>query len=467
MALNSKPPLILINAVGLTSRLLPLAPRLNQLSQSGWCVNLREVIPAVTCTAQASMLTGKPPSRHGIVGNGWLFRDTGDVRFWQQSNRLMEAEPIYQTAKRQAAQHGESFSCAKLFWWFNQGAAVDISVTPKPYYGSDGNKVFGITGTPTGLCERLEQPLGSFPFHTFWGPMAGLPCTEWIGRCAAQILTDNRPDLTLVYLPHLDYDPQRYGVQGSDWPKLVRELDDCCAPILDVAKTIGARVWVVSEYGHVSVHRVVEPNRALRRAGLLAVRDGPFGEMLDTFASQAFAVCDHQLAHVYVNDPADLQRTRDMLTPLPGVARVLGGEERAALELNHPRAGELIALAHADAWFAYPFWVDDARAPDYARTVNIHAKPGYDPCELFIDPKLRWPKLHVLRRLLQKKLGFRTLLDVVPLDPTLVKGSHGLAGEGADRPILIGDGARPDNTELPMVAVHRLLADALGVEVGP
>ncbi|MBL8795822.1 MAG: alkaline phosphatase family protein [Planctomycetia bacterium] len=458
------PPLILLNAVGLTPRWLPLAPRLQRLAQAGWCVPLREVLPAVTCTAQASMLTGKPPSGHGIVANGWLFRDTMEVRFWQQSNRLMQAEPIYQTARRLAVSQGKAFRCAKLFWWFNQGAAVDISVTPKPWYGADGNKVFGITGTPEGLTSKLETQLGKFPFHNFWGPLAGLPCTEWIGRCAAAVLADERPDLTLVYLPHLDYDPQRFGIEGSDWSRLVGELDRACEPVLDVARKIGARVWVVSEYGHCSVTRAVEINRALRRAGLLAVRDGPFGEMLEPYVSRAFAVCDHQLAHVYVSDEVDIPRTREVLASLPGVARVMAGEARAELGLDHPRSGELIALSAPDAWFAYPFWLDDRRAPDYARTVNIHAKPGYDPCELFLDPRLHWPKLRMMRRLGQKLLGFRTLFDVVPLDASLVKGSHGLAASQAeDRPLLIGDGPAPAESELPMTAVHGLLWRALGL----
>jgi predicted AlkP superfamily pyrophosphatase or phosphodiesterase len=455
-------PLVLLNAVGLTPRLLSLAPRLQQLAQSGWVRPLREVIPAVTCTAQAAILTGQPTSKHGIVGNGWLFRDTGEVRFWQQSNRLMQAEPIYASAKRQAAKEGKSFRCAKLFWWYNQGAAVDISVTPKPYYGADGNKVFGITGTPDGLCERLEARIGKFPFHTFWGPKAGLACTTWIGQCAAHVIADEKPDLTLVYLPHLDYDPQRFGVEGSDWPRLVRELDDACEPILDAARRIGARVWVVSEYGHVSVNRAVELNRVLRKAGLLTVRDGPFGETLDTFGSRAFAVCDHQLAHVYVNDPADVPRVRDVLTPLPGVGKLFSAEERAELGLDHARSGEVVALSAPDAWFAYPFWLDDSRAPDYARTVNIHAKPGYDPCELFFDPQLRWPTLRVIRRLVQKKLGFRMLLDVVPLDAGLVRGSHGLAASADFRPLIIGDGPPPGDGELPMTAVHSLLGQAIG-----
>ena len=221
-------PHILINAVGLTRRLLAFAPRLKRLAEVGWIRSLEEVIPAVTCSAQASMLTGKLPQEHGIVGNGWLFRDTREVRFWQQSSDLIEAETIYQSLRRFARDRGLSFRAAKLFWWFNQGSAAEISVTPKPHYGADGNKVFGIAGTPDGLCERLEGSLGRFPFHTFWGPKAGLPCTEWIARCAAEVLTSEHPELTLVYLPHLDYEPQRFGPGGCDMARLVAELDRAC-----------------------------------------------------------------------------------------------------------------------------------------------------------------------------------------------------------------------------------------------
>jgi predicted AlkP superfamily pyrophosphatase or phosphodiesterase len=461
----TSPPLVLVNAVGLTPRLLPHARRLQGLAAAGWVRSLREEVPAVTCTAQAALLTGKTAQEHGIVANGWLWRDTGEVRFWQQSNRLVLVPPLYATALRRAKERGRDFRCAKLFWWFNQGAAVALSVTPKPHYGADGNKVFGIWGTPPDLPGRLERALGPFPFSSFWGPLAGRPATTWIAACAAEVLRTEKPDLTLVYLPHLDYDPQRFGPAGCDLPRLVGELDEDCEPLLGAARSLGARVWVVSEYGHCSVSRPILPNRVLRQAGLLTIRPGPFGEQLDTFAARAFAVCDHQIAHVYVAEAADVPRVREILATLPGVARVLVGEERADVHLRHPRAGEVIALAEPDAWFAYPFWLDDRLAPDYARTVDIHRKPGFDPCELFFDPKLPWPKGRALRRLIQKKLGFRTLFDVVPLDPSIVRGSHGLpAAEAADRPLLLGDGPAPDGGELPMTAVHDLVLGAVGLE---
>jgi predicted AlkP superfamily pyrophosphatase or phosphodiesterase len=295
--------------------------------------------------------------------------------------------------------------------------------------------------------------------------MAGLPCTEWIARCAASVMQRERPDLTLVYLPHLDYDPQRFGPAGSDMPRLVRELDDACAPLLDAAKQIGVSAWVVSEYGHCQVSRAVYPNRILRQKGYLDVRLGPFGEQLDTFSSRAFAVCDHQLAHVYIREPEDVEPVRELLSQVPGVARALSGDQRAEFGLLHPRSGELILLAERDAWFAYPFWLNDRLAPDYARAVAIHHKPGYDPCELFLDPRIRFPKLRIIRKILQKKLGFRMVLDVIPLDATLVRGSHGLpTTDPPDGPLLIGSGPRPSNDRLSITAVYDHLLNYLNTD---
>ena len=453
----SESPLVIVNAVGMTRRWLGYAATMQRLAERGWVRTFREVVPAVTCSAQATLLTGELPRRHGIVANGWFYRDTGEVRFWQQSNRLIQAEPFYVAARRQAAESNRSFRTAKLFWWFNQGADVDFSVTPKPYYGADGDKRFGITGRPEGLTERLEQELGAFPFPTFWGPMAGEACTRWIAQCAASVLDWHRPDLALVYLPHLDYDPQRFGPDGADMARLVGELDQAVALVAEAAARIGARIWIVSEYGHVNVNRPVYLNRVLRQQGLLKVRFGPFGETLETFESDAFAVCDHQIAHVYVRRPDLVAKVAEVVRGVPGVAQVSVGAERKPLGLDHPRSGEVVALSARDAWFAYPYWLDDRRAPDFARTVDIHRKPGFDPCELFFDPRLWWPRGRAIWRLVQKKLGFRTLFDVIPLDARLVRGSHGLAAEDPlDRPIWIGDGPQPEEEDpVPMTAFRR------------
>lgn len=415
--------LCVINVVGFTPRLAAHAPRIAAVGKArAW----KGPLPAVTCTAQATMLTGLPPSKHGIVGNGWLYRETREVRFWQQSHDLIQGRVFH-----------EGRRTARMFWWFNQGAPAEWYATPKPHYGSDGSKVFGIIDQ-TGC--RLEEKLGPFPFFTFWGPDAGLPCSEWIARASAEVMRSRQPEVTLVYLPHLDYDYQRMGPGNPD---RVREADACAGLVIDAAREIGATVVVLSEYGLVPVSRPVHLNRALRQAGWLAVRDGPFGEMLDTFDSKAFAVADHQLAHIYLRGVAP-EAVKAELQKLDGVDRVVDPRE---LDLDHPRSGELIALARPDSWFAYPFWLDDARAPDYARTVDIHRKPGYDPCELFMTSKAR-----ALGRLAQKMMGFRYRMDVIPLDASLVKGSHGLHPAPEEGPCIVGEGAPDDMKAFPEYA---------------
>ena len=408
--------LCILNVVGLTPKLAAHAPRMLQLgTPQPW----RSPLPAVTCTSQATMLTGLSPREHGIVGNGWYFRDTGEIRFWQQSNRLIHGSKFY-----------EGVQTAKLFWWFNQGAQVQWYVTPKPHYGSDGSKAFGILDETD--C-RLTEQLGEFPFHGFWGPKAGLSSSDWIARAAAVVLRENSPQLTMVYLPHLDYDYQRFPFHDA---ARVAEVDACAGLVIDAANDIGAKTIVVSEYGLVPVDQPVLLNRALRSAGLLVVRDGPYGEMLMPMDSRAFAVVDHQLAHIYVNDPQNVALVKRLVESIPGVdAVVVPGD----VELDHPRSGELIALAKPNAWFAYYYWLDDARAPDFARTVDIHRKPGYDPCELFMTSTVR-----AAMRLAQKKLGMRYRMDVIPLDPSLIMGSHGLRPFAEEGPVIIGDNPPSD-----------------------
>jgi len=431
-------PLVWIDVVGLTPRLLAHAPNLSALAARGSSGPLAGVVPAVTCTAQASALTGVPPSEHGIVGNGWLHRDTGEIRFWLQSNALLGARPVYAEARARARERGIPFTAAKLFWWFNQGADVDLSVTPKPFYGCDGAKVFAVHGQPAALPMDLQRALGPFPFPGFWGPLAGRASTEWIAAAAARVLREHRPTFTLVYLPHLDYDLQRHGPDAADTPARVAEVDAAAGLVLDAATEVGAEVVAFSEYGLLPVSRFMRPNRVLRRDRFLAVRDGPFGETIDAYESRAVAVCDHQVAHVYVRDEADRGAVRALFEARDEVARVFEGDARREAGLDHERAGDLVVLARPDAWFAYPYWLDDRRAPDFARTVDIHRKPGYDPLELFVDPRIRWPKLRVARRLLRKKLGFRYRMDVVPLDPSLVKGSHGVPpADPRDGPVLV------------------------------
>ena len=424
--MSNPQPLVVINVVALTPELIEYAPNVKKLAESGEMAPLEGVFPALTQSAQASMLTGVSPSEHGVVANGWYWRQTGEVRNWLQANAMLGAEPFYRTAQERAQKQGHDFSCAKMFWWFNQGSGADCSVTPKPHYGADGSKAFDVYTNPPELAGTLEDKYGKFPFFNFWGPMAGLASSQWIADSTATVIRDKRPSLTLAYLPHLDYDLQRFGPSGCDLTKLVSEVDQCAGRIIDAAKSINAKVLVVSEYGISDVSHPVYLNRELRKAGMLKVRGGPFGEMVDYFESNGFAVCDHQVAHVYVKNVDDITRVKELLEKFDGVSQVLDRKDQAQYAIDHQNAGELVALSDSDSWFAYPYWLDDRSVPDFARTIDIHRKPGYDPCELFLDPEIAAPKLKLAWRLLQKKLGFRTLMDVVPLDATLVRGSHGL-----------------------------------------
>ena len=425
---------VVINLVGLTPALLEHAPNLRQLAERGACAPMTTVLPAVTCSVQASLLTGLTPQEHGAVANGWMDPETREVALWRQANTLVTGEKLYETVKRR----DPSAVTAKIFWWWNMGAAVDLSITPRPHYPADGRKIVDTYSSPDSYGEDIVGALGPFPFFDFWGPRSGLPSSRWIADAAIRTLEQHHPSLTLVYLPHLDYDHQRFGPDDPRSIQAVTEADVLVGDIAAAADSAEAALIVVSEYGIRAVSRAVEPNRALRRAGLLAVRQSPTGEMLDVFASRAFALVDHQLAHVYCDSPESVEAAREALEALPGVASLHAGPARAELGLDHARSGDLVALAERDAWFHYPYWIDESAAPDFAPTVDIHRKPGYDPCELFTDPKLSLPALRVARRLAQKKLGFRTLMDVVSQDPTLVSGSHGLLPETPEHgPIFI------------------------------
>ena len=424
--------LLVLNVVALTPRLLEHMPRLRRVAERGYRARLDTVLPAVTCTAQSTYLTGLLPSEHGIVGNGWLFRDLGDVLLWRQHSGLVEGERVWETIRR----HRPDYRVANVCWWYAMGADVDTTITPRPEYHADGRKEPDCWTWPPSLHDELVAELGPFPLFTFWGPGANIESSRWIIGATRKVLPDH--DLTLAYVPHLDYDLQRFGSTAPEAARAAREVDDALAPLLDDAEALGATVVVLSEYGITDVDRPVDVNRALRRAGLLHVHRNSTGEILDTWTSRAFAVADHQVAHVYVRNPEDVPAVRDLLAALPGVEQVLDEEGKRANGLDHPRSGELVLVAEPGAWFTYYYWLDDSDAPDFARLVEIHKKPGYDPVELFMDPKDRWVKLRAGKALLRKKLGMRYLMDVVPLDPSPLGGSHGRLPDHPDEgPVLL------------------------------
>jgi len=437
-----KPTLVML-VVGLSPGLVGQhTPNLARLANNGGMRPMKTVLPAVTCTVQSTLMTGLPPSGHGAVANGWYFKDLSEVLLWRQPNQLISGEKIWDAGKKR----DPDFTCAKMFWWYNMYATADWSATPRPQYPADGRKIPDHYAHPFELRDELNAKLGMFPLFKFWGPAADISSSQWIADATIQVMQTRNPTLALCYLPHLDYNLQRLGPDLTH-PRLIadlQEIDAVCGQLMEAAEKQGRRIVVVSEYGITPASDAVHINRALRKAELLAWREESGREVFDPGASEAFAMADHQIAHVYVRDPARVPDVKSLVEALDGVEQVLGEEGKRQHGLDHARSGELVAIAEPDRWFSYYYWLDDDRAPDFARTVDIHRKPGYDPVELFIDPAIKWPSAAIGWRLAKRKLGFRQLLDVISLkDTQLVKGSHGrLPIDTDDGPLVMS--SQPD-----------------------
>ncbi len=434
-----------INVVGLTESLIgPHTPKIAGFLKRGARATIVPAFPAVTCTAQSNYLTGNTPSGHGIVANGWYDRELAEVQFWKQSNHLVYGRKIWDELR--ALDPG--FTCAKLFWWYNMYSSADYSITPRPMYPADGRKVFDIYTWPYSIRSGIKKDLGEFPFPGFWGPAAGVDtpqasadaASRWIAESARWIEKRYQPTLNLVYLPQLDYNLQRHGPANPAIHRDLEKIDAIVGDLISFFQNRSIRVLLVSEYGITDVKTPVHLNRLFREKGWLTVKDELGLELLDCGASKVFAVADHQVAHVYLNDRSLENQVRGLLERTAGMGDVLGAEGKLKAGIDHARAGDLIAVANENGWFTYYYWLEDRVAPDFARCVDIHRKPGYDPVELFLDPKIPAVKLRILWKLLKKKLGFRMLMDVIPLDATLVKGSHGCRpASAADYPIAITD----------------------------
>lgn len=422
-----------LNVVGLTRSVLEEMPRLRRWASQRKVQSFKPAFPAVTCTAQSSYLTGMTVGEHGIVGNGWYDREAAEVRFWKQSNHLVKGEKIWETA------HAK---CAKMFWWYNMYSSADFAATPRPLYPADGRKVFDIHTQPMGMREEIKADLGEFPFPSFWGPKAGIPSSQWIAGSARWIEERESPELNLVYLPHLDYGLQKFGPGAQEMAEEYQAIDRVAGDLIEFLESRGVEVLVLSEYGISRVSRPIHLNRIFREKGWIQVKDELGLETLDCGGCRAFAVADHQVAHVYLNDPSIGEEVRQVLRETGGVEEIREGRELWGDGIGAQRGGDLVAVSEEDAWFTYYYWTDEAKAPDFARCIDIHRKPGYDPVELFPDPALKFPRVKIAAFLAKKKLGFRGLLDVIPLDATLVKGSHGRdTVSREEQPVAIGPGA--------------------------
>jgi predicted AlkP superfamily pyrophosphatase or phosphodiesterase len=370
------------------------------------------IFPAVTCTVQASFRTASGPGEHGMVANGLYRRDLRRAMFWEQSSALVAGERIWRGFRARGGTVGE------MFWQQSMGEDVDLLLTPAPIHQHHGGMIEDCYGRPGDLYARLCSRLGRpFRLRQYWGPLASAKAGDWIADAAAAVLRDESlaPDLLLTYLPSLDYDLQRHGPGDPRAGAALRRTTAQLERMLSAARARGYETIVLGDYAIGAVTQPPAlPNLALRQAGLMAVR--PVKGMLypDLHASRALAVVDHEIAHVYVRDAKDVGEVAEALRSLDGVAEIIdtrvGGGACSARCLSHPNSGELVIVAEEGSWLAYPWWTDNREAPDYAAHVDIHNKPGFDPCELFLG----WPPLGT------------------SLNLARVRGTHGRVGPGRE-----------------------------------
>jgi predicted AlkP superfamily pyrophosphatase or phosphodiesterase len=395
---------ILLSVPGLRERDVAAMPHLRELMAGGEIADLVPGFPCVTCPVQAAMTTGKRPDVHGVVANGFYWRDRRKVEMWTSPNECIERPQIWDLLSH----HEAGLTSAVWFPLHSKGCEADYVCTPAPIHNPDGTESLWCYTRPIELYGTLRDQFGHFPLVNYWGPLTNVKSTAWILDSALYAATKWRPNFFYIYLPHLDYDAQRHGPDSPLAAQAVADLDRLLGRVvgqLREAYDAQPLVLVAGEYAIVPVKHATYPNRVLREAGLLAVREEADGEHLDLAASKAWAMVDHQFSHVFVadGDAAVAARVADLFRNRPGIAEVLVGDQRARYHLDHPRSGEVVLISAPDSWQAYYWWFSDDRAPKFAHTVDIHRKPGYDPVELHFD--------------------FAT--KSIPLDATLVKGSHG------------------------------------------
>ena len=380
-------------------------PKLAALMAAGDRADLTASFPCVTWPVQANMLTGQLPATHGVIANGFYWRDQQQVEMWTAWNDKIAVPQIWDRLHQQSPE----LTSAVWFPMLSKGCGADYVCMPAPIHHPDGAEELWCYTQPRELYGELRDRFGHFPLQHFWGPIANIKSTEWIASSAVHAAARFRPHFFYLYLPHLEYAAQRTGPDSPAALAAVAELDAVIGAMADgFAAAYGDTKPVLiaaSEYVITPVSHVAYPNRVLRDAGLLAVRDAGDGEHLDLVASRAWALVDHQFSHVFVKDAdaATQRRVVELFRGVEGIAEVLAGDDRARYALDHPRSGEVILVSEPHSWQAYYWWLDDRLAPPFARTVDIHRKPGYDPVELHVDMPSR----------------------TIPLDATRVKGSHG------------------------------------------
>jgi len=437
---------VLLSIPALRSSDLSSMPRLAALADgAGFQKPLAPSFPCVTCPVQANLTTGRGPEEHGIIANGFFWRETGKVEMWTAWNEVFQTPQIWDRLH----EHSDELTSAVWFPLHSKGATADYICTPAPIHNPDGSESLWCYTKPTELYGEFRDELGHFPLMNFWGPMSSIKSTDWIVDSAVIAAKKFRPRFTYIYLPHLDYAAQKFGPDSPEALAAVEQLDQTVGRLIDGFTEAGLEdvLWLAaSEYVITEVEGVVYPNRILREAGYLALENKEGREYLQPGDSRAWALVDHQFAHVFVKSEDDIAAVSELFRGQPGISEVLVGPERSKVGLDHPRSGEIVLISDPDKWLAYYWWLDDARAPEFATTVDIHRKPGYDPVELFIN----MPEKNT------------------PLDASLVRGTHGYPADSPERyGVLIGSDSSVllnDNDELKDTDVAGMVYRNFGID---
>lgn len=440
--------LVLLEIPGFSQHLLEHAPKLRaRLKAQSWG-SFQPVFPALTLPSHASLLSGCSPDQHGLLANGFHDREINQTFMWPQSEKLMRGEPIWESLKKERP----DFKCLKYFWWPGMASSADCHGNVRPVYHADGRKSPGLYMNREGLADALQAEFGEFPLFRFWGPATDISSSKWILDTASALLQREHFDLALIYVPHLDYRQQTLGPKHPSVATDVSLLDDALEQFF-VGLEDRYTLSLVSSYGITEVSRDIAINRHLRQRGWLKVVHDLAGERVDTAMSEAFAIADHQVALVYVKDHQHLPQIEKALAQLDGVESVLPQSKARG-----SRCPDLLCVADEQSWFSYPYWLDESNAPDFAHSVAIHDKMGYDPCEMLFDSNLRFPKLKLLQKLLQKRCGFRTVMDLISTEPWRIKGSHGrLPRTESEAPIWMAPQSFHESGVLGLEAFHRAL----------
>lgn len=343
------------------------------------------VFPAVTCTAQASFRTATAPAQHGMTANGLFNKQLKKVLFWEQSASQIAGSRIWDNFRKNGNTVG------MMFWQQILGESVDLIISPAPIHKHHGGMIQNCYSKPADVYSFLEDKMKrSFNLLGYWGPLASPKSSQWIADATCVLLNDREksPDLLFTYLPALDYDLQRFGPDDSRCQRAWELVSQQLKQLINATRQNDYEILVFGDYAITPCdHGAVYPNKALLNAGLLAVRDVRKMQYLDLYDSRAFAVADHEIAHIHVADHVDIPAARQALIDLPGVEKVMDKVEQEHAGVANQSSGELLAVVKDGYWMSYRWWDKPEQAPDYASHVDIHNKPGFDPCELFFG----WP----------------------------------------------------------------------------